>query len=171
MDQRAREIEAVYRERFVGFRNALAAVTGSRESAHDAVQEAFARALHARDAYRGDAPMAAWIWTIAYRIALGLGQAPTHLPIELTTPARGIARIDDGPDPELADALDALSPRRRLVVFLRYYADFTYAEIGAVLGIAEGTVAATLAHAHRDLRVSLTAEEIDARTSPTGGPA
>lgn len=37
----------MYRERYVGFRNALAAVTGSYDSARDAVQEAFARAAGA----------------------------------------------------------------------------------------------------------------------------
>jgi DNA-directed RNA polymerase specialized sigma24 family protein len=39
------EIESLYRERYLGFRRALATVTGSYETAHDVVQEAFARAL------------------------------------------------------------------------------------------------------------------------------
>jgi hypothetical protein len=41
-------IEELYRERYVGFRNALAPVVGSREAAHDIVQEAFTRALRVR---------------------------------------------------------------------------------------------------------------------------
>jgi DNA-directed RNA polymerase specialized sigma24 family protein len=58
MDSQARELEALYETRYLSFRNALATVTGSRESARDAVQEALARALaghrrrrarHARD--------------------------------------------------------------------------------------------------------------------------
>jgi DNA-directed RNA polymerase specialized sigma24 family protein len=48
MDGEARELEALYETRYVSFRNALATVTGSRESARDAVQEAFARALAGR---------------------------------------------------------------------------------------------------------------------------
>src|SRR5438045_8532240 len=34
-------IEQVYRERYPGFRNALAPIVGSREVAHDVVQEAW----------------------------------------------------------------------------------------------------------------------------------
>jgi hypothetical protein len=37
MDGTARELEALYETRYVSFRNALATVTGSRESARDAV--------------------------------------------------------------------------------------------------------------------------------------
>ena len=36
-----------------------------------------------------------------------------------------------------------------MAIFLRYFADLSYAEIGEVLGIAEGTVAATLSKAQR----------------------
>ena len=38
MDQRARELEQLYRERFVGMQRALATVTGSYETAWDALQ-------------------------------------------------------------------------------------------------------------------------------------
>jgi hypothetical protein len=52
-DQSAHALEDVYRRRYVGFRNALATVTGSYDTAHDAVQEGFARALKARKTFRG----------------------------------------------------------------------------------------------------------------------
>lgn len=51
MDERARAIEAVYRER--RFRDVLSSMTGSRELGTDAVQETFARALRDRHAFRG----------------------------------------------------------------------------------------------------------------------
>ena len=63
------ELEALYRERYLGFRRALAAFTGSYEVAHDVVQEAFARALAQRHTYRGEAPVGAWVWGIAVRVA------------------------------------------------------------------------------------------------------
>src|SRR5687768_2459397 len=63
------EVERIYHERYLGFRNALATVTGSYDAAHDAVQEGFARALAKRGDFRGGSPEA-WIWTIAYRCAL-----------------------------------------------------------------------------------------------------
>jgi RNA polymerase sigma-70 factor (ECF subfamily) len=53
-----------------------------------------------------------------------------------------------------------LPPRRRLVVFLRYFADLPYAEIAAIAGISEGTVAATLAQAHEELLGLLDGKEV-----------
>jgi DNA-directed RNA polymerase specialized sigma24 family protein len=44
-------------------------------------------------------------------------------------------------------------------VFLRYFADLSYAEIASLCEIAEGTVAATLSHARADLREHLEPEE------------
>jgi DNA-directed RNA polymerase specialized sigma24 family protein len=41
------------------------------------------------------------------------------------------------------------------VLFLRHYADLGYEQIGEVLGIARGTVAATLNQAHAALRTRL----------------
>jgi RNA polymerase sigma factor (sigma-70 family) len=60
----------------------------------------------------------------------------------------------------LADALRALPPKRRLVVFLRYFADLSYADIAGICGTSEGTVAATLAHAHESLHEALAEEEV-----------
>ena len=42
-----------------------------------------------------------------------------------------------------------------IAVFLRYYADLDYQQIGEVLGIATGTVSATLSAAHRTLHTQL----------------
>jgi RNA polymerase sigma factor (sigma-70 family) len=61
-------------------------------------------------------------------------------------------------DPALADAIGALPPRRRLIVFLRYYADLSYTEIASACDVSEGTVAATLAQAHRALAAILEPE-------------
>lgn len=59
------------------------------------------------------------------------------------------------PDPALAAAIRALAPERRLVIFLRYFAELSYAEIAEALEISEGTVAATLAQAHAALHDEL----------------
>jgi RNA polymerase sigma factor (sigma-70 family) len=54
--------------------------------------------------------------------------------------------------------VQALPPRRRLVVFLRYFADLPYRTIADVLEIDEGTVAATLAQARQALTAILERE-------------
>jgi RNA polymerase sigma factor (sigma-70 family) len=117
------------------------------------VQEAFARALAAPARERGEAHLAAYVWKIAFRVALEqrrrTGPPTGALDPQLLEPQR---------DPELAAAVRALPPRRRLIVFLRYFGDFSYAEIAAACEVSEGTVAAALAQAHAQLRAVLEPE-------------
>ena len=58
-------------------------------------------------------------------------------------------------DRELAAAVRRNPPRRRLVVFLRFFGDMSYQQIAEVCGISEGTVAATLAQARDELSAAL----------------
>jgi RNA polymerase sigma factor (sigma-70 family) len=145
------ELERLYRERYFGFRNALATVTGSYDTARDAVQEGFARALANRHQFKGGS-LAAWVWKIAYHAALEGREAPEVVG-DVEPQLMGSDR-----DPELAAALRQLSPRRRLIIFLRYFADLSYAEIAEVCDVSPGTVAATLAQAKETLAVALDAE-------------
>jgi RNA polymerase sigma factor (sigma-70 family) len=152
VDSRAREIEEVYRRRYVAFRNALATVTGSHETARDVVQDAFAEALRKRESFRGEGPLEAWVWRIALRLAFASRRNWDVLPF---ADAGEPAIVEPSLDPELADALRRLPPRRRLLVFLRHFGDLSYSEIAHVCGISEGTVAATLAQARNELLTTL----------------
>lgn len=158
MPTTAQAIEELYRGRYAAYRSGVAAISGSYEAAHDVVQEAFAQALRDREQFRGEGSLEAWVWRIVFRIALRdrqrrrrdskleelVATAPTPMPER---------------DPQLAEALRRLPPRERLVVFLRYFADLSYADVASLLEISEGTVAATLAHAHTDLLMRLEREE------------
>jgi len=150
-------IECAYRERYVGFRNALATVTGDYESARDAVQEAFARALREKKSFRGEGSIEAWIFRIALRAALETRRDAVEYEV-VEVPSSALPEPER--DPELALALRALPPRRRLVVFLRYFADLSYAEIAEVCEISEGTVAASLAQARDALLEALRPEGV-----------
>jgi RNA polymerase sigma factor (sigma-70 family) len=147
-----REIEALYREHYLGFRRGLAGIAGSYDGAHDVVQEAFARAIATRRQFRGDGPLGAWVWKIAIRVALDQRGRRVELTLEdaleegLVEPAR---------DPELSNVLRRLPPRRRLVFFLRYFADLSYEEISSVCGISEGTVAASINQARATVVAAL----------------
>jgi RNA polymerase sigma factor (sigma-70 family) len=156
MDSLALDLEQLYRDRYVGLRDALATVTGSHESARDALQEGFARALAARASYRGDGPLIAWVWRISYRAALETRRRDGYLSGEEQLEEPRLVHPER--DTELANALRELSPRRRLILFLRYYADCSHAEIASICGISEGTVSATLAKAKDALRVALRKE-------------
>lgn len=156
MDERASAIEQLYRDRYSAFLNTLATVTGSWESGRDAVQETFVRAYSERKKWRGDSSLETWVWRIGLRTALGgrreFAQAELNGSFDP-------ALVEPERDPALHDALRALPPKRRLVVFLRYFADLPYAEIARICGITEGTVAATLAQAHEALEHALAKEE------------
>ena len=129
-----------------------ASVTGDPHRALDAVQDGFATALRRRDSFRGDGPLEAWVW----RIVLNTARSNARRRTPLEDPQR--PRATNGHperDAELRAALARLPERQRTAVFLRYYADLDYAAIGAALGIADGTVAATLNAAHAALRTRL----------------
>jgi RNA polymerase sigma factor (sigma-70 family) len=147
------EIERVYAERYAPFRRAVAAIVGGEERAHDAVQEGFARALAKRRQFKGGS-LEAWIWRIVIRQAFDLRERPiTALEEELDTEL-----LVSDHDPELAEAIRRLPPRRRMVVFLRYFGDLSYQQIGELMGLSAGTVGAALNQAHEELRQELQLE-------------
>ena len=155
----AKEIEELYVSRYASFRAGAVALTGSTEAARDVVQEAFAQALHDREQYRGEGSLAAWVWRIAFRIALrSRRNGRQELTLEELLDA--VPPPSSERDPRLAEALRRLPPQRRLIVFLRYFADLSYAEIASLCEISKGTVAATLAHARADLVKHLERQEV-----------
>ena len=159
MDRRERVLEELYRRRYVAFRNALTPVAGSREAARDAVQEAFAKALRERSRLRSEDSIEAWVWQIALRAALDARRNGRELSLDEAVAQADLA--EPARDPELAEALRRLSPRRRLIVFLRYFADLPYSDIAAICEVSEGTVAASLAQAHAALLESMQREGVE----------
>ena len=155
MDERARALEELYRTRYRRFRDAVETITGP-ESAWDAVQETFARALRRRHTFRGEGSLEAWVWKIAIRTAQEQRSKPRALSLNGTVET---VLAEPERDPALAEALRALPARRRLIVFLRYFADLSYGEIAEVCGVSEGTVGAALAQARASLGKALADEE------------
>jgi RNA polymerase sigma-70 factor (ECF subfamily) len=156
MDERARALEELYKERYLRFLNALATVTGSWETAHDAVQETFARAYASRSRWRAESSLETWVWRIGLRTALGFRRdlEQAHLNGSFDP-----GLVDPECDPALAEAVRALPPKRRLMVFLRYFADLSYEDIAQICGTSEGTVAATLSQARDALYETMTKQE------------
>jgi RNA polymerase sigma-70 factor (ECF subfamily) len=159
MDDRERAIEDLYRRKYVRYRNTLATVTGSYDSARDVVQEAFTRALKQRRALRDEQSLEMWIWRIALRAAFEYRRNGdrTDAPLaEVIAPQL----VQPERDPALVTALRKLPPRRRLIVFLRYFADLTYSEIAELCEVSEGTVAATISQAREELGRTLKENEV-----------
>jgi RNA polymerase sigma-70 factor, ECF subfamily len=146
-------LEELYRSRYQRFLRLALALVGTREGAADVVQDAFAQALRARDDFRGEASIEAWVWRIVINVARTQNQRLRSL--RRPEPA---SFVEDGRPtgwPELRGAVAALPERQRHALFLRHYADLSYDQIGDVLGMARGTVSATLHGAHESLRRTL----------------
>ncbi len=148
-----RELETLYRRRYERFFRVAIAVVGDEQTAHDVVQDGFARALRSADGYAGGS-VEGWVWRIVVNAALAARSA--RLPVaevgdDLPAPA-GNGHLDElGVRAWIA----ALPERQRLALFLRYYADLDYRRIADALGVEVGTVSATLSAAHSTLRRSL----------------
>jgi RNA polymerase sigma factor (sigma-70 family) len=157
VDRNTGAIEQLYRDRYRTFRDVLAGMVGSHDLAREVVQEAFARALRERRQFRGEGSLEAWVWRIALNVAFKLRRdLRREWEIDPEPPLREGADHDS----DVRAAVQALPPRRRLMVFLRYYADLSYGEIAEALSVSEGTVAATLAQARADLGKRLELEEV-----------
>lgn len=145
------ELERIYAEGLPAFRRVATAITGDREAGCDAVQEAFATAVRKRRSYRGEGSIEAWVWQIVLNTARG-----TRRRSDPRTRMNADARVNSSAvDPAVDIPLEVLTDRQREIVFLRYFADLSYGEIGRILGIANGTVGATLNGAHGALRQAM----------------
>lgn len=145
------ELQSLYERRLPQFRRVAAAVLGRRGLAEDVVQDAFVRAVVARESFEGVGSLEAWVWRIVLNAARDAR-------------ARSSRVVEASPDVEVAAdsiqerrelvraAVEQLPERQRLILFLRYYADLDYRAIAAALSISDGTVAATLNAAHTRLR-------------------
>jgi RNA polymerase sigma factor (sigma-70 family) len=153
-------IEAVYRERFGSFVRLATAVTGDEQAALDAVHDGFVRAVRHRRKLRNRESAPGWVCRIVLNEARKRRTAEGRY---VPTPAEeldGAAATGHREPGSIAAAVAALPERQRTALFLRYYADLDYAGIAEALGIAVGTVSATLHAARTNLQRSL--EEVKA---------
>lgn len=145
------ELEQAYVAGLPAFRRVAAAIIGDREAGCDAVQEAFATAVRKRHSYRGDGSIEAWVWRIVVNTARGSRRRSDRRTRVILDAAVQAPTSDSA----VAIPLEVLTGRQREVVFLRYFADLSYDQIGRILGIADGTVATTLSGAHGALRQAM----------------
>jgi RNA polymerase sigma-70 factor (ECF subfamily) len=137
-------------------------VTGDRAGADDVAQNALHRAFSRLDRFDRDRPFGPWLHRIVVNCAVD--EVRRRHPVESLDDHAYAERAPEAPAERLrrwgvADAVAALTPKRRLVVVLRYWLDYPIEEIGEVLGIPAGTVASRLNRAHEELRALLREEE------------
>lgn len=143
-------------------------LSGSPADAEEIAQDAFVRcyrALQDYDAARIRAlALRPWLYRIALNVARNRARRRVPAPEEIGE------RPDGAPDPgmlalraerlgELQRALTALPETPRAAVVLRYVEGLSYAEIGTVLHIPEGTARSHVHRALRTLRTMMDEEE------------
>ena len=156
------ELEALYRDRLEAFVGGLLAISPNVETARDAVQEGFAKAVARRRRFRRAGSLEGWVWRIVLNTARDQRRREARRERfravgELTAPE---ASPDDRAR-ELRAQLRELPERQRLAVFLHYFGDLSYTEVAQLLGVAPGTVAASLNAARGTLRHHYLKEEIE----------
>ena len=132
------------------------AVLLSHEDAEDAVQEGFLHAHRALSRFRPDQPFGAWLHRIISNAALDLARRrkvrdTAELVDTHASPFRDPAEADELHD-RLRSALSQLPDRQRSVLVLHDVEGYKHAEIGAMLGIPEGTARSDLHHARAAMR-------------------
>jgi RNA polymerase sigma-70 factor (ECF subfamily) len=170
--------ELVERHRTAVFRAALA-VLGTSADAEDVAQEACVLAFRKLDDFRGDASFRTWLLTIAWRHALtrrrwlaGWLQTLRGLPgaEDEGGMAWDVAEVDSGATGEdaekaairrersaaVAAGIRTLSPKLRHCLLLAASGDYSYEEIGAMVGSPVGTVKWRVSEARRQVKARLT---------------
>jgi RNA polymerase sigma-70 factor (ECF subfamily) len=147
----------VERHRDVVFRVAARVVGAS--DAEDVSQDAFLRAFHRLERFRGEAPFRAWLLQITYNAALtalgrrGRPSDPIE-PEQLADPPEGspVTLVEAGERRHRLELkLGDLRPDHRAVLVLRDVEGFSYEEIAAVTASPLGTVKGRLHRARGEL--------------------
>jgi RNA polymerase sigma-70 factor (ECF subfamily) len=142
-----------YRREHPRLAASLLVVSGDLDAATDSADEAFARALDRWSSVSRMASPTGWTYRVALNV-LRRRMRRAQLERRVVRDVSGVPPLEL-PDPEVWDAVARLPRRQRTAVVLRYVADLPEAEIGKAMGIARGTVAATLAAARRRLQADL----------------
>ena len=136
-------------------------MAGEEDLAKDFTQEAFLRAYQKLGQFRGDAAFSTWLHSIALSVALnGLRKVDRHRKRERSledaahiTPSR--QEVDPGVRERIEEAVAGLSEIYRTVFLMHDLEGYGHAEIGEILGVAEGTSKARLSRARAKLREAL----------------
>jgi RNA polymerase sigma-70 factor, ECF subfamily len=130
----------------------LCNVLGSPGEEDDLVQDTYLRAFRSLDTYRGEAPITAWLLSIARRVCAD------HVRSRVRQ-RRIVGALVDTADDQLVPApgnptwelLDAIGPDRREAFVLTQVAGLSYDEAAVVLDCPVGTIRSRVARARSDL--------------------
>jgi RNA polymerase sigma-70 factor, ECF subfamily len=161
----------LYRRAYRRVRGLARHLLGSEASAEDAAAEVFVRAAKSRDSFQASASLEKWLLAITANLCLDrlrrrsreqrifTDQPPGEFPVRDQAPDALTLALMAERGEELRRHVATLPDRLRLPLTLRYYADLSYQEIAAELGMEKREVAALIFRAKRILRGQLAGHE------------
>ena len=139
-------------------------LSGSRTDGEDLLQEIFLLVHRKLDSFKGEAALATWIYRLATNCCLDFLRSGQHRLQQASDPldeavslgpvARGRLPVDRL---DLERAIAGLPPGYRAAFVLHDVEGFDHAEVGRLLGIAEGTSKSQVHKARLKIREILTA--------------
>jgi RNA polymerase sigma-70 factor (ECF subfamily) len=140
----------------------LTMMTGDTEQAADVLQEAYARAWQRWRRVSMLADPAAWVRTVAWRVAISQHRRALTAADRLRRFIGPEAAVDRTPDRDatidLHAALRLLSPEHRRALVLYEMCGLTVSQVAAETGVVEGTVKSRLSRARTALSAALGAD-------------
>ena len=149
-------------------------LTGNQEDAAELTQEAFLNAWRGLGRFQGESSFSTWLYRLATNACIDfLRKEKRRQSLSMTVSlddeeeARQVELPDERYAPEgaleraearraVAEGLERLTLEHRQVLVMREIHGLSYAEIGQVLGLEEGTVKSRIARARGALRKVLT---------------
>ena len=133
----------------------------SPADAEEAAQDAFLAAWKGLPRFRGDSRFSTWLYQLTTHAAIDLMRREKKY--QNSTDIDDVVLSDEVQSPQAAvekqetqeavqKALQTLSPQAREILLLRYQAELGYEEIGAVLGLPNGTVKSRINRAKVQLK-------------------
>ena len=139
-------------------------IVGNSHLAEDVTQQVFVELFTAIRRFDPERPFAPWLYRIVVNISLKELRRRDRRSLPLEEAAADLPSLDPLPDlvaeeseirSSIWAAIQALSPKQRAAVVLRYYHGFSEAEMAVALGCRRGTVKSRLHSALRRLELLL----------------
>ena len=139
-------------------------IVGNSHLAEDVTQQVFVELFTAIRRFDPERPFAPWLYRVVVNISLKELRRRDHRSLPLDEAAANLPSLDPLPDliaeesevrRSIWTAIQALSPKQRAAVVLRYYHGFSEAEMAVALGCRRGTVKSRLHSALRRLELLL----------------